>query len=133
MQISASPTSESASHHHRPMGSTRDSANSASGQFPASVLARALLARASSACVFTTKGERLMFENHQKSEIDALLKSSTEFRSLYQRHQELDSKLRDADLGVLPMDDTTLHSLKKEKLRAKDRLVHLWEHRSGAH
>jgi uncharacterized protein len=74
-----------------------------------------------------------MFENHQKSEIDALLKTSTEFRSLYQRHQELDSKLRDADLGVLPMDDTTLHSLKKEKLRAKDRLVHMWEHRDGAH
>lgn len=74
-----------------------------------------------------------MFENHQKSEIDALLKASTEFRSLYQRHQELDSKLRDADLGVLPMDDTTLHSLKKEKLRAKDRLVQMWEHREGAH
>jgi uncharacterized protein YdcH (DUF465 family) len=68
-----------------------------------------------------------MFENHQKSEVDALLKSSTEFRSLYQRHQELDSKLRDADLGVLPMDDTMLHSLKKEKLRAKDRLVQLWD------
>lgn len=74
-----------------------------------------------------------MFETHQKSDVDALLKSSTEFRSLYQRHQELDSKLRDADLGVLPMDDTTLHSLKKEKLRAKDRLVHIFEHRDGAH
>ena len=53
--------------------------------------------------------------------------------ALERRHQELDSKLRDADLGVLPMDDTTLHSLKKEKLRAKDRLVHMWEHRDGAH
>jgi len=84
-------------------------------------------ARAAMPCVSPTRGEWLMFENHQKSEIDALLKSSTEFRSLYQRHQELDSKLRDADLGVLPMDDTTLHSLKKEKLRAKDRLVQLWD------
>lgn len=70
-----------------------------------------------------------MFENHQKAEIDELMKANTEFRSLYQRHQELDTKLRDADLGVLPMDDTTLHALKKEKLRAKDRLVHMWEHR----
>ena len=70
-----------------------------------------------------------MFENDQKSDVDALLKANNEFRSLYQRHQELDTKLRDADLGVLPMDDTTLHTLKKEKLRAKDRLLHMWEHR----
>ncbi|MEO8671864.1 MAG: YdcH family protein [Tahibacter sp.] len=74
-----------------------------------------------------------MFENHQKSEIDALMRSNTEFRSLYQRHQELDSKLRDADLGVLPMDDTTLHTLKKEKLKAKDRLIHMWESHHQTH
>lgn len=71
-----------------------------------------------------------MFEKQQKDEIEALMKSNAEFRSLYQRHQELDSKLRDADLGVLPMDDTTLHSLKKEKLWAKDRLTHMWERRT---
>ncbi len=68
-----------------------------------------------------------MFEAQQKDEVDALMRSNLEFRQLYQRHQELDSKLRDADLGVLPMDDTTLHSLKKEKLRAKDKLIVMWE------
>ena len=37
-----------------------------------------------------------MFENQQK-EVEVLIKSDSEFRSLYQRHQELDSKVRDAD------------------------------------
>jgi len=67
-----------------------------------------------------------MFENQQK-DVEELIKSDSEFRSLYQRHKELDSKVRDAELGVLPMDDTTLHNMKKEKLWAKDKLTHLWE------
>ena len=75
-----------------------------------------------------------MFENQQKEDVDALIKSDSEFRSLYQRHQELDSKVRDAELGVLPMDDTTLHNMKKEKLWAKDKLTSLWErHRASTH
>jgi uncharacterized protein YdcH (DUF465 family) len=70
-----------------------------------------------------------MFEQNQK-EVEALMQSNAEFRSLYQRHQELDSKVRDAELGVLPMDDVTLHNMKKEKLHAKDRLTSMWEHRA---
>jgi uncharacterized protein YdcH (DUF465 family) len=73
-----------------------------------------------------------MFENQQK-EVEVLIKSDSEFRSLYQRHQELDSKVRDAELGVLPLDDTTLHNMKKEKLRAKDRLTHMWERYRSTH
>ncbi len=73
-----------------------------------------------------------MFENQQK-EVEVLIKSDSEFRSLYQRHQELDGKVRDADLGVLPLDDTTLHNLKKEKLRTKDRLTHMWERYRSTH
>ncbi|MGA9421318.1 MAG: YdcH family protein, partial [Rhodanobacteraceae bacterium] len=42
-------------------------------------------------------------------------------------HKELDGKVRDAELGVLPMDDITLHKMKKEKLHAKDKLIHMWE------
>jgi len=67
-----------------------------------------------------------MFENQQK-DVEILIKSDVEFRSLYQRHKELDGKVRDAELGVLPMDDTTLHNMKKEKLWAKDKLTHMWE------
>lgn len=67
-----------------------------------------------------------MFEQNQK-EIESLLQSNAEFRSLYQRHKELDGKVRDAELGVLPMDGLTLLNMKKEKLHAKDKLTHMWE------
>ena len=74
-----------------------------------------------------------MFEN-QQNDVETLIKSDSEFRSLYQRHQELDSKVRDAELGVLPLDDTTLHNMKKEKLWAKDKLITMWErHRTSTH
>jgi uncharacterized protein YdcH (DUF465 family) len=79
------------------------------------------------------RGGRLMFENQQK-DVEVLIKSDSEFRSLYQRHRELDGKVRDAELGVLPMDDTTLHNMKKEKLWAKDKLTYMWErYRTSAH
>lgn len=67
-----------------------------------------------------------MFEQNQK-EVEALMQSNAEFRSLYQRHKELDSKVRDAELGVLPIDDATLRSMKFEKLHAKDKLTQMWE------
>ncbi len=73
-----------------------------------------------------------MFEAQQK-DVEALIKNDSEFRSLYQRHQELDSKVHDAEIGVLPMDDTTLHKMKKEKLWAKDKLIHLWERYRTTH
>jgi uncharacterized protein YdcH (DUF465 family) len=81
----------------------------------------------------TKRGGRLMFETNQQ-DVETLIKSDSEFRSLYKRHQELDSKVRDAELGVLPMDDTTLHNMKKEKLWAKDKLITMWErHHSPTH
>jgi uncharacterized protein YdcH (DUF465 family) len=55
-----------------------------------------------------------MFEHQQKDHIDAVMKANPEFRRLYLHHQELDSKVRDAELGVLPMHDTELHGMKKE-------------------
>ena len=67
-----------------------------------------------------------MFEGQQK-EVEAMMQVSTEFRSLYMRHRELDKQVLDAELGVLPLDDMTLVRLKKEKLWAKDKLTHLFE------
>lgn len=67
-----------------------------------------------------------MFEQNEK-EVEALMQNNAEFRSLYQRHKELDGKVRDAELGVLPMDDVSLLNMKKEKLHTKDKLTHLWE------
>jgi uncharacterized protein YdcH (DUF465 family) len=106
-------------------------------QFPAFPLFPANRVRPTGGCgarVFLKNtGGRLMFENQQK-DVENLIKSDSEFRSLYQRHKELDGKVRDAELGVLPMDDTTLHNMKKEKLWAKDKLIHMWErHRASAH
>ena len=70
-----------------------------------------------------------MFENQQREDVEALMKSDTEFRRLYHHHQELDSKVRDAEIGALPMDDVTLGSMKREKLQAKDRLLRMWDYR----
>lgn len=74
-----------------------------------------------------------MFETHPQNEIEALLKSNTEFRQLFRRHQELDKQVLDAELGVLPLDDATLVRMKKEKLYAKDRLLRMYERRNGVH
>ncbi len=72
-----------------------------------------------------------MFEGHQH-EVETMMQSNAEFRSLYMRHRELDKQVHDAEIGVLPLDDMTLLRMKKEKLWAKDKLTHLWDkaHRS---
>ena len=68
-----------------------------------------------------------MFEEQPQPGIDALIKANPEFKQLYQRHQVLDKKVMDAELGVLPIDDLTLGQMKREKLAAKDRLVRLYD------
>jgi uncharacterized protein YdcH (DUF465 family) len=68
-----------------------------------------------------------MFEAQPQAEIESLMKSNVEFRQLYYRHQELDRKILDAELGVLPLDDTTLGKMKREKLAAKQRLLQMYE------
>lgn len=74
-----------------------------------------------------------MFES-KRDDVEALMKADPEFRRLYLHHRELDSKVRDAELGVLPVDDTTLNGMKREKLHAKDRLTRMWDRRvSMAH
>ena len=69
-----------------------------------------------------------MFEQAERADLESLMQGNTEFRQLYHKHKELDDKVRDAELGVLPMDVVTLHNLKKEKLLAKDKLTHMWAH-----
>lgn len=71
-----------------------------------------------------------MFENQQRDDVEALMKADAEFRRLYQRHKRLDSKVHDADIGVLPIDGVTLASLKKEKLLFKARLERMWADRA---
>ena len=65
-----------------------------------------------------------MTENEQKV-LESLLEQSDEFRGLYDRHNELKAKVRDAELGHVPMDSMRLGALKREKLRTKDRMAML--------
>ena len=67
-----------------------------------------------------------MFEGQSTADVEALIKSDPEFRQLYRHHQQLNSKVMDAELGVLPIDDVTLARMKKEQLLAKDRLTRLF-------
>ncbi len=65
-----------------------------------------------------------MSENERKV-LERLLERSDEFRGLYDRHNELKTKVRDAELGHVPMDSMRLGELKREKLRTKDRMARL--------
>ena len=68
-----------------------------------------------------------MFEGQPQTEIDALIKANPEFKQLYQRHRELNKKVADAELGVLPIDTNTLGQMKREKLAAKERLLQIYD------
>jgi len=67
-----------------------------------------------------------MFEDQSAEAVDSLIKSNIEFKRLYQRHKELDKKVAAAGHNALPIDDVTLHQMKREKLAAKERLLHLY-------
>ena len=68
-----------------------------------------------------------MFEGQPQTEIDELIKANPEFKQLYQRHRELNKKVADAELGVLPIDTNTLGQMKREKLAAKERLLRIYD------
>jgi uncharacterized protein YdcH (DUF465 family) len=87
-------------------------------------------ARAVPALQIHLRGDRTMFENQQRDDVEALMKANAEFRRLYQHHKQLDSKVHDADIGVLPIDSATLAGMKKEKLLAKARLERMWADRT---
>ena len=62
-----------------------------------------------------------MFERRQV-QLDTLMGENIEFRRLYQKHQQLHQQVHEAEIGLHPLEDLALVQLKKEKLRAKDRL-----------
>lgn len=59
----------------------------------------------------------------ERKVLERLLEHSDEFRGLYDRHNELKARVRDAELGHVPMDSMRLGELKREKLRTKDRMA----------
>ncbi|HEX9584024.1 MAG TPA: YdcH family protein [Gammaproteobacteria bacterium] len=56
-----------------------------------------------------------------------LLNDNEDFQLLYKQHNDLKEKVRSAELGVLPLDDATLGTMKKEKLLTKDKMAAMIE------
>jgi len=54
-----------------------------------------------------------------------LLTENDEFKSMYQRHAELNKKVDKAGHGELPISDMALAEMKKEKLALKDRMTEI--------
>jgi hypothetical protein len=65
-----------------------------------------------------------MFED-QQDQVQQLLNTNPAFKELHDKHQELKQQVRDADLGVLPMDAYVLDRMKKEKLLLKDKMAQM--------
>ncbi len=67
-----------------------------------------------------------MFEYDQEI-VTSLLNDNAQFKELFNQHNDLKEKVRNAELGVLPLDDITLGMMKKEKLLAKDKMAAMIE------
>lgn len=52
--------------------------------------------------------------------LEKLLAENDDFRTMYQRHAELNKKVDKAGRGELPLSDNVLAEMKKEKLALKD-------------
>ena len=65
--------------------------------------------------------------SHQKDLLEKLKEENEEFLRVYNRHQELDKRVTEAEVGTAPMEDLALNKLKKEKLWAKDQLARMMD------
>ncbi|BAF73101.1 YdcH family protein [Sulfurovum sp. NBC37-1] len=55
-----------------------------------------------------------------RDEIHELKQQNAHFAKIFEKHNELDQKVEDAEAGRIPMTDIELETLKKEKLLLKD-------------
>ena len=55
-----------------------------------------------------------------RKEISELKQKNAHFAKIFERHNELDQKAKDADEGRLHLSDVELEQIKKEKLLLKD-------------
>lgn len=67
-----------------------------------------------------------MFE-HRQHEMEKMMKENPDFLRIFNRHQELEKQVTDAEYGTAPMEDLALVKLKKEKLMAKDQLARMMD------
>ncbi len=55
-----------------------------------------------------------------RDEIHALKQENAHFAKIFEKHNELDQKAKDADEGRLHLSDMEIETIKKEKLLLKD-------------
>ncbi|MBN2721236.1 MAG: YdcH family protein [Campylobacterales bacterium] len=60
-----------------------------------------------------------------RDEITALKQSNAHFAKIFEKHNELDQKAKNADEGRLHLSDAELEQIKKEKLLLKDEALKL--------
>jgi len=60
-----------------------------------------------------------------RDEISELKVKNAHFAKIFEKHNELDQKAKDADEGRLHLSDVELEAIKKEKLKLKDEALHL--------
>ena len=65
-----------------------------------------------------------MFEYDQDI-VKELLDANDRFQQLYQQHSDLKLQVREAEIGIHPLDDLSLVRLKRQKLLAKDKMAHM--------
>jgi uncharacterized protein YdcH (DUF465 family) len=60
-----------------------------------------------------------------REEISKLKQENAHFAKIFEKHNELDQKAKDADEGRLHLSDAELEVIKKEKLLLKDEALHI--------
>jgi len=60
-----------------------------------------------------------------REEISKLKQENAHFAKIFEKHNELDQKAKDADEGRLALSDMELETIKKEKLLLKDEALHM--------
>jgi len=60
-----------------------------------------------------------------REEISILKQENAHFAKIFEKHNELDQKAKDADEGRLALSDMELETIKKEKLLLKDEALHM--------
>ncbi len=63
-----------------------------------------------------------MFE-FERDIVEALVNDDKQFEELYNQHHVLKEKVKNAELGVFPLNDVALGDMKKQKLLTKDRMA----------
>ena len=66
----------------------------------------------------------LMLDVDQET-LEKLLAERNDYRSIFQRHAELNKKVDKAGRGELPLSDNALVDMKKEKLALKDQMMEI--------